>query len=131
MKYTVTVDGDYLVKFETQGDKISSSFEINGDEVQLDSIKEIEEFLSELFAVAESVAEVSDAPPKITVRVESGKPTKSKKIAKLVKEAESKINQAYIEAEKRLEVDREISTLMQKSIERDDEEQDLIALLVA
>ena len=130
-RYTVQVDGDYLVKFDVDGDYISSTFDIDGDEVSFDSIEEVEGFLAELLDAAEKVTERLEQPPRIRVKTATGKPSKSKKIVEAVEKTEQGINKAYEEAQRRREVDQEISRLMIEKIEREEDDEALIALLVA
>ena len=131
MKYTVKVDGDYLVRFETEGDYIADTIEIDGDEVKFDSIKEIEDFLAQLLEVAESVVEGADKPIRIKVSTKSG-PSKSKKVAEAVEKTEKAVNTAFQDYQRRQrEMDEEISRLMVGKLEKEADDEDIIALLVA
>lgn len=113
------------------------SVEVDNEFFVFDSISEVESFLYTVREEAKEAADqlvttpVTPKPPRIKVKTGSGKPTTSKTLQQTVKRTQKAVNRAYIEAAKRRQVDQEISRLMLRKIEREDEEDTLIALLLS
>jgi hypothetical protein len=110
-RYVVEVDGE-LIQVATQADVLAV-------------LQQASEIVSEL-AEQEVIP-----PPKIRVRTLAGKPVESKAVVAAVKRTQNRISQAHDDAKKRQEVDREISRLILMAIERQDEEDDIITMLLA
>lgn len=109
--------------------------EVDGEFIQVDSIRQAEAVLSQVRDVAEEAAERSDEPakviPRVSVKLVSGRATQSKTLNLEVKRTQAVINRIYRNAQARIDRDQEIARLIRLKIrEEEDEEEALIALLL-
>ena len=104
--------------------------EVDGQLIQVATPADVLAVLQQAAEIAEEQVEVVP-PSKIRVRTSAGKPVESKTVVAAVKRTQKRINKAIIEAKKRQAVDREISALLVKSIERQEEDDAIIMLLVS
>ncbi len=112
--------------------------EVDNEFFFFNTISEVESFLATVRETAEESAErdvtepVTPKPPRVSVKLVSGRPTTSKTIRREVQRTQSVVNKAYIRAAKRIaqirEVDKEISRILQDKLR--DEEDQIIALLL-
>ena len=109
--------------------------EIDGKLFDVENISQAQSLLQQVRDLAEESAErdvkteVSPKPPRIKVVTVTGKAITSKTLQREVTRTQSVVRKAYNEAARRLAVTREISDLMLKSIEREDEEAAIMLLL--
>ena len=110
--------------------------EVDGQLFQAESISHVESIFQQVRALAEESAErdvttpVTPKPPRITVKTRAGKASTSQVIQQEVKRTQTVINRAYIRAAKAIAQNREISELLIRKFEQEDEEEALILLLM-
>lgn len=113
--------------------------EVDGQDFVFSTVQAAADFLAEVRETAQEAAERSvearETPtvPRITVKTATGKPTQAKTIQRELKKTRNAVQKTYERAIKRLEkqreVEREISTLIHKKIEREDDERIIMLLL--
>ena len=112
--------------------------EIDGKWFDADTVKSVHSLLEQAKEVARESAEKDVAntpfrvrlkPPKIRVKTASGKQSNSVTIQRDVAAAQRAINKIYLDAQRQIDQIREISHLMRRKIEMDEEE-DIIKLLL-
>lgn len=135
-RYSVEIDGDFFVNFDTDGEYIADTFEVDGEPLRFDSISEVESFLAKLFdAVGDEVERVTATtdqpqPTRIRVKTGQGRPTTAKKITTAVERIETQLDKALRAIQQDRETDMEISRLMHDKLNREADDQALIALLI-
>lgn len=113
------------------------SVEVDGEFFFFDSISEVESFLFTVREEAEEAADqlvttpVTPKPPRISVKTGAGNPTTSKVIQREVRKTQRVVTRAYTQAAERRAVDMEISRLMHKKLQDEQDEDDLIVLLLS
>ncbi len=107
--------------------------EVDGELFDVENISQAQSILQRVRDLAEESAErdvrteITLKPPRIKVVTVTGKATTSKILQREVKRTQQVVRKAYNEAARRLSVNREISNLILKSIERED---DLAAIML-
>jgi hypothetical protein len=109
--------------------------EIDNQFIEVASVADAQAVLEQAREVAEDAATQLTEPvkdiPRISVKLISGKETKSKVLRRDVKKTQQAVEWIYRKAQQRIDRDREISRLLQAKIrEEDEEEEALIALLM-
>jgi len=110
--------------------------EVDGQLIQVASVQEAESVLQQVRDLAEQSAlkdvqtEVVPKPPRVSVKTISGKASTSKTIQAEVKKTQRVINTAYIKQADANAQNREISELLIKKIEFEDEEETKLILLM-
>ena len=109
--------------------------EVDGELFDVDNIAQAESILQRVRDLAEESAErdvkteIAPKPPRIKILTRTGKATTSQVLKREVKRTQTVVRKAYNEAAKRIAVNRELSDLMLKSIEREDEDAAAMLLL--
>lgn len=109
--------------------------EVDGEFIQVASPQEAQYVLEQVRELAKKSAErdvtteVVPKPPRVSIKTSSGKQTTSKAIQAEVKKTQKAINREYVRAAKAIAQQKEISDLLIKKFEREEEEE-LIALLL-
>ena len=110
--------------------------EVDGELFDVENIVQAEAILQRVRDLAEESAErdvqteVAPKPPRIKVLTITGKPTTSKVLQREVKRTQQVVRKAYNEAARRIAATREISQLLLKSIKREQEDDELAAMLL-
>ncbi len=113
--------------------------EIDGEFFDADSIGDVQAVLAQARETAEEAAEatvttpVTPKPPRIKVVTGSGNQTTSQVIQREVKRTQRTVNQAYRIAAQRIARDMEISALIHKKLEQENQDEDdaITALLLS
>lgn len=109
--------------------------EVDGELFDVENISQAQSILQRVRDLAEESAqrdvhtEIAPKPPRIKVLTVAGKVTTSQVLKREVTRTQQVVRKAYNEAARRLSVNREISNLILKSIEREDEEAAIMLLL--
>ena len=112
--------------------------EVDGELIQVASVEEAELILLQVRELAQESAArdvttpVTPKPPRVAVKTLSGKRSTSKALNTAVARTQKTVNAAYLKASQDIARDREISALLVKRIELDeqDDEEAIIALLM-
>jgi len=109
--------------------------EIDNQFIEVASVADAQAVLEQAREVAEDAATQLTEPvkdiPRVSVKLISGKETKSKVLRRDVVKTEQAVEWIYRKAQQRIDRDKEISQLLQAKIrEEDEEEEALIALLM-
>ena len=109
--------------------------EVDGELFDVENISQAQSILQRVRDLAEESAEqdvhteIAPKPPRIKVLTVTGKVTTSQVLKREVTRTQQVVRKAYNEAARRFSVNREISKLILKSIEREDEEAAIMLLL--
>jgi len=113
---------------------------IDGEAFTVPTLQDVVNLLDQAKEVVEDKAErivqpnVRPKPPKIEVRTASGQKTQSQRVQRAIRDTESfaqrVCRQAQARVQRQREVDSEISTLIQRRIRQQDDEEAIIALLM-
>ena len=110
--------------------------EVDGQLIVAGSISEVEAILANVRDIAEESAErdvkteITPKPPRVKLKTGSGKPTTSQVLQKAVKRTQKTVNRAYNRQAKRIAQDAEISRLLIRKFEQEDNEERIIRLLL-
>ena len=110
--------------------------EVDGELIQVASISDVEAILAQVRELANESAEkdvqtpIAPKPPRISVKTASGNRTTSKIIQREVRRTQSVVSAAYQRRAKDISQDVEISQLIQKRIESDEQDDEQAAVIL-